>query len=95
MVEDNWVRNHLVKRDIQKPMGPDGIHPSVLSELVGIIARPLSIIFERSRQSGEVPEDLKTASVTPIFKNGRKEDPGNYSPVSLTSIPACGRQEAD
>jgi len=34
-----------------------------------------------------VPEDCRKASVTPIFKKGKKEDPGNYRPVSLTSIP--------
>ena len=34
-----------------------------------------------------MPEDWRKASVTPIFKKGKKEDPGNYRPVSLTSIP--------
>ena len=36
---------------------------------------------------GEVPEDYKIANVTPVFKKGKKEDLGNYTPVSLTFIP--------
>jgi len=36
---------------------------------------------------GEVPDDWRITSVTPIYKKGRKEDPGNYRPVSLTSVP--------
>jgi len=68
-------------------MGPDGMHPAVLRELADVIAEPLSIIFERSWRTGEVPEDWRKASVTPVFKKGKKEDPGNYRPVSLTSSP--------
>ncbi|GAB0176885.1 transmembrane protein 263 [Grus japonensis] len=41
----------------------------------------------RSWRTGEVPEDWRKAIVTPVFKKGKKEDPGNYRPVSLTSIP--------
>jgi len=58
----------------------------VLRELADVIAEPLSIIFERSWRTGEVPEDWRKASVTSVFKKGKKEDPGNYRPVSLTSI---------
>uniref|UniRef100_A0A8B9PGQ4 Reverse transcriptase domain-containing protein n=1 Tax=Apteryx owenii TaxID=8824 RepID=A0A8B9PGQ4_APTOW len=86
LVEEEWVRDHLSKPDTHKSMGPDGMHPRVLRELADVIAKPLSIIFERSWRTGEVPEDWKKANVTPVFQKGKKEDPGNYRPVSLTCI---------
>jgi len=68
-------------------MGPDEIHPRVLRKLAEVIAELLSIIYQHSLLTGEVPEDWRLASVTPIYKKGCKEDLGNYRPVSLTSVP--------
>ncbi|CAJ0968442.1 unnamed protein product [Ranitomeya imitator] len=36
--------------------------------------------------TGSVPQDWRIANVVPIFKKGSKSEPGNYRPVSLTSI---------
>jgi len=87
LVKEGYVRDHFSNLDADKTMVPNGMHPQVLRELADIIAEPLSIIFERSWRTGEVPKDLRKANVTPIFKKGKKEDPGNYRLVSLTSIP--------
>jgi hypothetical protein len=66
--------------------GPDKIGPVLLQKLNTELAPILATIYRKSLDTGEVPEDWRSANVTPIFKKGLKADPGNYRPVSLTSI---------
>ncbi|PKU41876.1 rna-directed dna polymerase from mobile element jockey-like [Limosa lapponica baueri] len=68
-------------------MGPDGTHPRVLRELVDALTQPLSIIYQQSWLTREVPVDESLANVMLIYKKGQKEYPRNYRPVSPTSVP--------
>ena len=66
--------------------GPDNIKPLVMKETATTIAPGLTAIFKKLLDAGEVPEDWRTANVTPIFKKGTRYTAFNYRPVSLTCI---------
>jgi len=50
-----------------KSAGPDGLHPMLLKNCAEAVAEPLSIIFRKSFETGEVPANWKTASIMPIY----------------------------
>jgi len=75
-LREGQVRDHLRNLNRQQSMGSDEVHPRVLRKLADVVVKTLSIIFERSQQSGEVPGDWKKGSIVPILQKGRKEDPG-------------------
>jgi len=85
--QEEAVNDLLCHLDTYKSMGPDGMHPRVLRELVKELTKTLSIICQQSWLTGEVLDDWRLARVTPVYKKSWKEDPGNYRPVSLTSVP--------
>lgn len=71
-----WILN------VRKSMGRHETScPRVLKELAEVVAKLLCILFEKTWQSGEVPENI-----VPILEKDRKEDPGNNHLVSLPSV---------
>ena len=76
----------LLNVNPNKSPGPDGIHPKALKELAEILAKPLTIIFSTSIQTGIVPDLWKIGNIIALFKKRGKSNPGNYRPVGLTSV---------
>ena len=86
------VQKLLKKINPHKASGPDMIPARILKDLSDVIAPVLTVIFQKTLTHREVPEDWKSANVTPIFKKGDRFKASNYRPVSLTSI-CCKLQE--
>jgi len=85
-VDEARVRKELDGLKPGKSAGPDGMHPRVLIETKEEVVKPLTHIFCKSLREGTVPSRWKEAIVVPIFKKGQRHEPGNYRPVSLTSV---------
>ena len=57
-----------------------------MKSIADIISLPLSILFQKSLDEGILPSQWLKACVTAIHKKGEKGLPGNYRPISITSI---------
>ena len=68
-----------------KTPGYDNLHPYFLREIAEDICVPLSILLNKSLKEGAHTSWLKSV-ITAIHKKGIKNDPGNYRPVSITSV---------
>ena len=79
------VFNELNKLKIDKSPGPEGWSLRIFKECSEHLSTSLSILFNKSFQSGVLPSEWRIAFVTPIHKKGSHHLASNYRPVSLTS----------
>ena len=83
-VTEDQVHDQLRNMNI---MGPDKMHPSMLRELSDVVAKSLSMIFEKSWQSGEVPSDsARRETLCPFSKRVERRAVGT---TGLSASPLC------
>ncbi|XP_005102398.1 uncharacterized protein LOC101854880 [Aplysia californica] len=80
------VLKKLAKLNPNKAQGPDNIPSSILKQCATELAAPLATLMNRSLQEGVIPSEWKLAHVSPIFKKGKKDTPGNYRPDDLNRL---------
>ncbi|TRZ16483.1 hypothetical protein HGM15179_010612 [Zosterops borbonicus] len=81
------VQELLLQLDPCRSMGHHEIQPRILKELADVMAKLLLMIFVWFWESREIPAEGKVSDIVLIFKKGKKGNPGNYRPASLTSVP--------
>ena len=85
-ISSSIILKKLEKVNSTKSAGPDELHPRVLKETKDSIASALALIFKDSLERGSLPLNWKKAHISALHKKGAKDLPGNYRPVSLTSV---------
>jgi hypothetical protein len=80
------VKQELKRLKPAKSAGPDEIPARLLHLLADDLASPISSIFKQSLQSATLPQDWKSAIISPIYKGGPKHSANSFRPISLTSI---------
>ena len=80
------VFNKFMALQNNKSPGPEGWPITIIKSVSKFISVPLSILFNKSLNSGTLPPDWKCANVTPIHKKGVRNLACNYQPISLISI---------
>ena len=63
--------------------GHDGISSKLLKSLQPALCLPISILINKSMETGQVPANMKIAKIIPIYKSKEKNNMGNYRAISL------------
>lgn len=85
-ITEEDVTKALKNLKTDKSPGIDGMHPRPLKELAEVLSKPVTMIFQKSLNTGQLPKNWLDAVVSPIFKKGPRCLAENYRPVSLLCI---------
>lgn len=79
------IKNVIVSLDSNKTNSPDGIPIVFYKNTIDTIAKPLSIIFNKSLSEMIYPDTFKISFISPVHKSGDIDNVENYRPISIVS----------
>ena len=84
-VTSHEIWTFIGKMDASKSSGPYCVPVTILKTIRDYISEPLAFLVNDSFASGNFPEKLTLARITPVFKKGSRFDKDNYRPISVLS----------
>uniref|UniRef100_A0A673ZB86 Reverse transcriptase domain-containing protein n=1 Tax=Salmo trutta TaxID=8032 RepID=A0A673ZB86_SALTR len=72
--------------NFRKAAGPDGIPSRVLRACADQLAGVFTDIFNQSLSQSAVPPCFKRATIVPVPKKAKVNEPNDYHPIALTSV---------
>ncbi len=85
-VSESNVYRLLLSLNPRKSTGIDKIPAKIIRIAAPVITNSLTKIFNMAIISATVPSEWKIARVTPIFKNGPRNQLNNYRPISILPV---------
>ena len=88
------VEKLLRNLNIYKSPGPDCISPRILRECAQVLSSLLALFLNTSFSQGQLPCIWKSAHITPVHKEGRKNLMENHRPEKSLTCIVCKIAEA-
>ena len=84
---DNAIIEKIINNFESKPsLDINGISTILLKKCAPSLLLPITHIVNLSLSEGFFPDSLKVSRVCPIFKQGSRDDPNNYRPISCLPV---------
>ena len=85
-INEDMVIKYLLKLKESKAPGDDGLHPKLLKKIATEITKLLCAIFHKSLDDSEVPEDWRSANITPVFNKKAVLSQGSSVPQPFVTV---------
>ena len=82
-IEEHEVENEITNLNPNKSPGFDGYSAKILKNIYQSISKPLTHIYNQTFIMGIVPDQMKIALVSPIFKANENKKFENYRSISV------------
>ena len=75
VVTEESILESIAKIKIGSSAGPDSIPPILIKNCANALKTPLKVLFEKTLETGRIPDALKNGRIIPIHKRWVKVGP--------------------